>query len=348
MDSAITAMEATMKEALFYRKLEGGLVACSLCSQFCRVEPGKRGRCGVRENRDGTLLSLAYGRLIAQNVDPIEKKPLYHFHPASRSYSIATVGCNFHCSFCQNADISQAPQEIRGIYGRQVSPAEVVSGAKQHRCASISYTYTEPTVFMEYALDVAQEAREAGLANVFVTNGYMTREALEAAAPCLDAANVDLKSFEDRFYTDYCGARLKPVLQSIERMKELGIWVEVTTLLIPGLNDSPDELRRLAGFLVGLDPGIPWHVSRFHPTYRLTDRPVTPVKTLQTARHIGLEAGIHHVYIGNIPGDAGENTYCPRCKRLLIERFGYTVQVRAIEGGKCLHCGTVVGGIGMP
>lgn len=334
-----------MKEAMFYRKLDGSEVACFLCAQYCRIEPGKRGQCGVRENRDGTLLTLVYGKLIAQNVDPIEKKPLYHFYPATKSYSIATVGCNFRCLFCQNADISQAPREYKTIFGQTTSPETVVAQAQKAHCATISYTYTEPTIFMEYALEVARKAHDVGMKNVFVSNGFMTKEALEAIAPYLDAANVDLKAFSKSFYSEQCGAQLKPVLKTLERMKKRGIWLEVTTLLIPGLNDNPDELRQLAGFLAALDPGIPWHVSRFHPTYLLADRPSTPVRTLHLAREIGLEAGLNYVYTGNVPGDDGENTYCHQCKGLLIERYGFSIQRRALKDGRCEKCGTPLGGV---
>lgn len=332
---------------MFYRKLDNSRVACFLCAQSCRIDPGKRGLCGVRENRDGTLLTLVYGRLIAQNVDPIEKKPLFHFYPATRSYSIATVGCNFHCLFCQNADISQAPREYNAIYGQTTAPEDVVAQAQKTGCSTISYTYTEPTIFMEYALDVARKAHEVDILNVFVSNGYMTKEALEAVSPYLDAANVDLKGYSDEFYSQQCGAHLKPVIKTLEGMKKRGVWLEVTTLLIPGLNDNPMELRQLAGFLAGLDPGIPWHISRFHPTYRLTDRPSTPVKTLHMAREIGQEAGLHYVYTGNVPGDDGENTYCHQCKGMLIQRYGFSIQRRSLKEGKCLQCGTPLQGVGI-
>jgi pyruvate formate lyase activating enzyme len=337
-----------MKEALFYRGIEDDRVACFLCSQFCRIDPGGRGLCGVRENQNGRLVSLVYAKLIAQHVDPIEKKPLYHFFPGTRSYSIATRGCNFRCTFCQNADISQVPHGGRIASGRDIAPREVVLQAQRTGCVSISYTYTEPTIFMEYALDVARLATEAGIKNVFVSNGYISREALEAVKPYLDGANIDLKAFSERFYTEQCGAHLKPVLNTIEHMKQLGIWVEVTTLLIPGLNDSPGELREIASFLAGLDPGLPWHISRFHPTYRLTDLPVTPLKTLQTAREIGFEAGLRYVYTGNVPGDEGENTYCPQCRRMLVERLGFNSRMTGLYNGTCRQCGTPMEGVGIP
>jgi pyruvate formate lyase activating enzyme len=336
-----------MKEAMLYRKLEDKQTECFLCAQRCRINPGKRGKCGVRENSGGTLWSLVYGKLIAQNIDPIEKKPLFHFLPGTRSYSIATAGCNLRCLFCQNSDISQLPRDLKAIYGQDVSAKVLAEHARQTGCASISYTYTEPTIFMEYALDVARDARDFGLKNIFVSNGFMTEEALDAATPYLDAANVDLKAFNDDFYVQQCGARLQPVLRTLEGMKKRGIWLEVTTLLIPGLNDNTEELRELANFLVGLDPDIPWHVSRFHPTFKMTDRPMTPIKTLQKAREIGLEAGLRYVYTGNVPGDKGENTYCHVCKALLIERLGYSLKKHQLEGGSCTQCGQSLAGVGL-
>ena len=336
-----------MHEATCYEKLEESKVHCFLCSQHCNIKPGKRGKCGVRENRDGTLWSLVYGRLIAQHIDPIEKKPLYHFFPGSRSYSIATAGCNFSCLFCQNADISQGPRELKTIFGQNAPPEEVVSEASRSGCASISYTYTEPTIFMEYALDASKLAHEHGIKNVFVSNGFMTEQSLQLIAPYLDAANVDLKAFTDDFYKKQCGARLDPVLKTLQRMKKAGIWLEVTTLLIPGLNDDEKQLRQLAGFLVELDHQIPWHVSRFHPTYRLTDRPSTPVSTLHKARQIGIEAGLAYVYTGNVPGDDGENTFCHECGSLLIRRTGFSMLKQGLEQANCRKCGAELAGVGI-
>lgn len=336
-----------MHEAKCYEKLEDSKVHCFLCSQHCNIKPGKRGKCGVRENRDGTLWSLVYGRLIAQHIDPIEKKPLYHFFPGSRSYSIATAGCNFSCLFCQNADISQGPRELKTIFGQSVRPEVVVGEANRSNCKSISYTYTEPTIFMEYALDASRMAHEHGIKNVFVSNGFMTKQSLQLIGPYLDAANVDLKAFTDDFYKNQCGARLDPVLKTLHRMKEAGIWLEVTTLLIPGLNDDERQLRQLTRFLVELDHQIPWHVSRFHPTYRLTDRPPTPVSTLHRAREIGLEAGLSYVYTGNVPGDDGENTYCHECGSLLIKRMGFSMRKEGLEQAKCRKCGAAPAGVGM-
>ena len=336
-----------MKKALLWEKKEKQKVKCFLCAHGCLISPGKRGICGVRENREGLLYSLVYGLLIAQNVDPIEKKPLFHVYPGSLSYSIATVGCNFKCSFCQNADISQSVADHNRITGREVSPETVVQSAMAARCKSIAYTYTEPTIFYEYALDVARLAFNESMINVFVSNGYMSSECLDGISPYLAAANVDLKSFRDKYYKEQCKARLQPVLDSLKKMKELGVWVEVTTLLIPGLNDSDEELRDIARFLLELGPETPWHISRFWPTYKLTDVPPTPVRSVQHAREIGLEEGLHFVYTGNLPGDEGEKTYCPVCKTVLIDRAGYTIHGNNIVGGECSACGHKVPGLGV-
>ncbi len=254
-----------IKEAMLYEKLDGGSVRCALCSHRCKIAPSKRGVCGVRENREGTLYTLVYGPVIAASVDPIEKKPIYHLYPGSESYSIAAVGCNFSCTFCQNHEISQMPRESGRIAGREMTPREVVKEAIDSSSKSISYTYTEPTIFFEFAQDTGRIAREEGLKNIFVTNGFMTEEALEAASAWLDAANVDLKSFRDDFYKRHCGARLEPVLQTLRGMKKQGIWVEVTTLVIPTLNDDEGELREIAAFIRSLGEDVPWHVSRFFP-----------------------------------------------------------------------------------
>ena len=278
------------KGATLYKGLEGKKVQCLACAHYCQIPEGKTGICGVRKNYSGKLHLLVYGRAIAVNVDPIEKKPLYHFLPTIPVYSIGTIGCNFRCQFCQNADIAQMPADHKGvIMGDPVTPQEVVAAADKSGCHSISYTYTEPTVFFELAYDTAKIAHQRGIRNVFVTNGYMTAEALEMIEPYLDAANVDLKAFSDRYYKELCGAKLKHVQKTLKHMKALGIFVEVTTLIVPGLNDDRTELKELAEFIANdLGTDTPWHISRFHPTYKLTDRPATPVKTLTMAREIGL------------------------------------------------------------
>jgi pyruvate formate lyase activating enzyme len=335
-----------MIEARLYEKKEDKKVRCFLCHHHCLIKEGQRGICWVRENREGTLYSLVYGKPIATHVDPIEKKPLFHFLPGTFSFSLATSGCNFRCLFCQNADISQA-REQKIIRGEKRTPEEMVSAALDSGCRSISYTYTEPTIFFEYAQDIALLASAQGLKNVFVTNGYMTTEALEAIHPHLQAANVDLKAFTEEFYRTHCGAKLGPVLESLQAMKKMGVWVEITTLIIPTRNDSPEELKALAQFISReLGPETPWHISRFHPDYRLTDLPLTPIKTLQRAWEIGKEAGLRYVYTGNVPGDRGEKTYCYQCGYLLLDRYGFSILKNNLSQGKCPQCQTILDGIG--
>ena len=333
-----------MKEAYLYEKENTNRVRCLLCHHRCLIREGAKGICGVRENQNGTLISLVYGKVIARHVDPIEKKPLFHFLPNSSSFSIATAGCNFKCRFCQNADISQMPSDFQQISGVEMAPAAIVAEALARRCQTISYTYTEPTIYFELAVDTARLAVSKGLKNVFVSNGYMTEECLQEIHPDLHAANVDLKSFRDDFYRSQCGARLAPVLETLRTMKRMGIWLEVTTLIIPGHNDSPEELRDLSGFIADLDPSTPWHVSRFHPTYRLTDAPPTPPEVIQQAKEIGHEAGLKYVYSGNLPGDEGEKTFCHGCGELLIDRFGFAVQANRIRNNHCPTCGVDIPG----
>jgi len=334
-------------EAYLYEPLKDNGVKCNLCNHRCHIKSSRRGICGVRENRAGVLQTLVYGKVIARHIDPIEKKPLFHFLPGSLSYSIATVGCNFKCRFCQNADIAQMPSDENGrIVGDAFTPEDVVAAALKGDCKTIAYTYTEPTVYFEFAYDTARLATEKGIRNVFVTNGYMTEEALQMIHPFLDAANVDLKAFTEDFYKTYCQARLAPVKETLKRMKSLGIFLEVTTLLIPGLNDDRKELEALAAFLsdsLGVD--TPWHISRFHPTYQLTDRSPTPVKTLDMARNIGMTAGLKYVYTGNVPGDRGEKTFCSQCGEILIDRWGFNVQKNRITNGMCPQCGWKIEGV---
>jgi len=337
-----------MKEALFWTAdtEQENTVHCNLCAHHCRIKEGKRGLCAVRENRAGKLHSLVYGRLIAEHVDPIEKKPLFHFQPGSRAYSISTVGCNFRCLHCQNYDISQYPHAHNGeIAGREQSAEEVVDEAIRTGCASVCYTYVEPTIFYEFARDCGMLAHDRGLKNVFVSNGYMTEETARDLAGFLDGINIDIKAFTDDFYKKVCKARLQPVLDSVRRLYELDVWVEVTTLLIPGLNDSPEELRDIAAFIRSVSPEIPWHVTAFRPTYKMMDRPSTPVSTLRMAREIGLEAGLLYVYEGNIPGEGGENTYCPSCGHELIGRFGFSIRDNRLQDGACPDCGQRIAGV---
>ena len=337
-----------MKEASFYKRIDDEklVVQCFLCNHHCRVKDGRRGLCQVRENREGILYSLVYGRLISENIDPIEKKPVFHLLPGSLSYSISTVGCNFRCLHCQNYDISQYPSLHNGeIAGFLRTPEEIVETAKKQGCKSISYTYVEPTIFYEFAFDTARLAKEQGIKNIFVSNGYTSPEATREIAPFLDANNIDLKAFTDKFYKEVCGARLKPVLDTIILMKELGVWVEVTTLVIPGWNDSDKELQDIARFIRSVNPEIPWHVTRFYPTYKMTDRGGTPTETIERARKIGLAEGLKYVYTGNLPGLEGENTFCPECSEKLITRTGFKSSISGMKKNKCIACETEVAGI---
>jgi len=327
-----------MKEAFFYAGTADAAVQCSLCQHRCRIADGKRGVCGVRENRGGVLYSLVYGRLVAEHVDPIEKKPLYHFLPGSRSYSIATPGCNFRCPWCQNWQISEA-HGIRD-FARipAVPPERIAERAVETRCRSVSYTYTEPTIFMEYALDVARLSKQSGLKNVFVTNGYESPEAVQAMTGLIDAANVDLKSFSAERYRRDCGARLDLVLETIRNLYAAGIHLEITTLIVPDQNDSPGELRQIAGFVAGLSLDMPWHVSRFHPQYKVTDRGPTPAATMQRAVAAGRAAGLRYVYAGNISLADAHDTVCPQCGETVIRRGGFGAADCRLNGTRCPRC----------
>ncbi len=324
-----------------------GAVRCVACAHRCLIRPGRAGICHVRENQDGRLVTTVFGEAVAANADPIEKKPLFHFYPGSVAFSIATMGCNFHCLHCQNWAISQAVRDARTVRSFHFPPEEVVAAALAGGSRSIAYTYTEPTVFIEYVLATAGRAREAGLANVLVSNGYQTPEALDLLAPVTDAANVDLKSFSDAFYRRVLGARLAPVLETLTGMKARGIWLEVTTLMIPTLNDDPAELTALAEWIAReLGPETPWHVSRFFPTYRLTDLDPTPVATIRRAVQIGQAAGLKHVYSGNV-ADGEEDTRCAGCGTILIRRFGFRAEKAALVEGRCGRCGRSLAGVGM-
>ena len=336
-----------MKEAMLYQKLDGDKVRCQLCAHYCVITNGKKGICQVRENRDGTLYTLVYGRTITQNVDPIEKKPLYHFYPGSQAFSIGTPGCNMHCDWCQNWEISQMPREQHFIAGYELSPADIVSAAKKSACRSIAYTYTEPTIFFEYSYDTAKLAREAEIANIYVSNGYMSAEMLELFHPWLDAVNIDLKTFRDETYRQYTGGKLQPVLDSLKKIHDYGIWLEVTTLVIPGVNDDPQELQEIAEFIATeLGTDTPWHVSRFYPQYKLQQTPPTPPDTLHRAGEIGRAAGLNYVYLGNLSEET--DTCCPACGKVLIRRSGFGISSNQVDNnGCCPDCGEAIAGVGM-
>ncbi len=337
-----------LKEAMLYEKLENGRVRCFLCSHGCVIEDGHMGICNVRENRDGVLYTKTYGRTISRAVDPIEKKPLFHVWPGSRSFSIATPGCNLRCDWCQNAEISQMPRQQHFNAGMPAVPADIVHEAQNAGCRTIAYTYTEPTIFFEYSHDTSILAHDAGLANVYVTNGFMSAEMLELYHPYLDAANVDLKAFRDETYRNHVGGRLQAVLDNMKRMKDYGIWLEVTTLLIPGINNDPNEIRDIVRFIANdLGRDTPWHISRFFPTYKMTDIPPTPVAALEEAHDIAAEEGLNYIYLGNVHSKDGENTKCPDCGATVIHRQGFGRIVNDLVDGCCPGCNTSIPGLGM-
>jgi pyruvate formate lyase activating enzyme len=335
-----------MKEALLYIRLENLAVHCQLCAHGCKIRESKFGFCGVRQNIKGILYTHNYGKLVALNVDPVEKKPLNHFFPGSLAFSIASAGCNFHCGFCQNWQISQL-NFIKDHPGEDFSAAKVVELAKQHNCKSIAYTYTEPTIFFEFALETAILAKQAGLANIFVTNGYMTDKAIAMLKPYLDAANVDLKFFKESSYEKICAARLAPVLDSIRRLREAGVWIEITTLVIPGENDSCEELSGIAKFIAGISKDIPWHVSAFHADYKFSAYPNTPEQTLKLAYDLGKSQGLGYVYAGNVYG-WGQDTLCNQCQRVIIKRVGFDITESNLSGNKCVFCQSTLPGVFYP
>ena len=332
-----------MHQARFYHTI-GADIQCELCLHQCVIKNNRFGRCGVRKHIDGVLYSTIYRKLVAEQIDPVEKKPLFHVWPGSLTYSLATKGCNFRCLHCQNYSISQVSEDLRLYQGLEKSPQEVVTQALSSGCRSISYTYVEPTVFFEYAYDCCVKARQHNLGNLFISNGYMGKGAASLLAPVLDGINIDLKSFRESFYQDICGATLQPVLDNICFFRAQGVWVEVTTLVVPGLNDSDEELHDIASFLAATDPDIAWHVSGFRPTYKMQDRPPTSPATLIKAREIGLSHGLRHVYVGNLRNVGGEDTYCPGCSAVLIKRAGFHVLSNQMQSGLCPDCGNKIAG----
>ena len=331
------------------KKLADGRILCEACNQHCKIHAGEYGLCGIRKVENGQLNLLTYGLAAAVNVDPVEKKPMFHFLPGSSAFSFGTVGCNFSCKFCQNYDISQYPKEHHHeIVGRKLAPQSAVDLALENGCQSIAYTYNEPVVFFEYTYDTAKIAHEAGLKNIYVTSGYETHKAIDTIAPFLDGMNIDIKGYSQSFYKEICGAALKPVLDTIQYAHKKGIWIETTTLLIPGHNDSDEEIRAIAKFQADLDLSMPWHISAFHPMCKMLDVPPTPPETLRRAYDIGKDAGLKYVYVGNIDDEARESTYCPGCGQLVIDRSGHIGQYvtnHLNKEGVCPSCGYKVEGV---
>ena len=334
----------SLREAMYYEKLPEKKVRCVLCPSRCVLKEGQRGACRVRANIDGILRTLVYGRLVAVHNDPIEKKPLNHFMPGTRAFSIATAGCNLGCVFCQNWQISQAyPEKAQFM---RATPESVVAMAKRQNCQSIAYTYTEPTIFYEFMLDCAKLARKQGLKNVWITCGYINPEPLKELCQVMDAANIDLKGYSEEFYNEYCRASLKPVLETLKQARAAGLWIEVTNLVIPGANDRPEMIRAMCRWhMKHMGADVPLHFSRFFPRYRLLDRSPTPPATLRTAAEIAQAEGIHHVYLGNIATDIGRDTVCPACGQVCIARQGYFIRRNDLREGKCPKCGTVIKGV---
>lgn len=344
-----------MQEAVLYKKLNSGKVKCLACNWYCEISDSKTGICSVRGNKDGKLYLLTYGKVTAVHIDPVEKKPLFHFLPGTEIFSIGTFGCNFGCEFCQNWSISQASKSTNKDFdkvkkfidksSRELPVSEVINICRERNIPSIAYTYNEPTIFSEYAYDIAKEAKKYNIKNVYVSNGFLSKETLDFMGKCLDGINIDLKAFREETYRKICKAKLPEVLDTIKEVARRKIWVEITTLVVHGLNDSEEELKQIANFIASVGKDIPWHVTAFHPDYKMTDRNSTPIKTLEMAHDIGIKTGLRYVYTGNVPGMDYESTYCPNCHELLIKRWGMSVEENRLEKGKCSKCGTKIAGI---
>ncbi len=330
--------------ARFWEKGEQKRVKCMLCPRECQVADVERGYCGVRENQGGSYQTLVYGALCSANVDPIEKKPLFHYLPGTTAFSIATAGCNIECKFCQNWQISQfRPEQVNSV---EVPPERLVATCRASGCPTIAYTYSEPVIFYEYMHDTAALGRARGVGSVMISNGYIQEKPLRELCRHLTGVKIDLKAFTETFYAEQCAGELKPVLKVLEILKDIGIWFELVVLIIPTLNDSPDEIEQMSRWVLEhLGPDVPMHFTRFHPTYRITNLPRTPVSTIERCRKIALDAGVHYVYTGNVRMHPGENTYCHHCKKEIIKRVGFRVVANRIKDGKCPDCGTKIPGI---
>jgi pyruvate formate lyase activating enzyme len=333
-----------VREARYYERLKDNKVECQLCPKKCGVADQERGYCGVRENRGGTYQTLVYGRLCSRNIDPIEKKPLFHYIPGTTAYSVATAGCNMECKFCQNWEISQfRPEQVPALH---LSPASTAEDAKRASSPTIAYTYSEPVVFYEYMYDTAAEARKLGIGSVMITNGFIEEKPLRDLCKVLTGIKVDFKAFTEKFYKETCNGELKPVLHSLEVLHDVGIWLELVVLIVPTLNDSDEENKSMAQWIrKNLGDSVPVHFTRYHPTYKIKNISPTPVATLERLRNIALDEGLKFVYAGNVPGHPGEDTYCPSCKEILIKRTGYYIGYNKIKDGKCPKCSAPIPGV---
>lgn len=336
--------EPPLKEVMYYKKLANQRIECEICPKRCKIADLERGYCGNKENRGGTYYSLVYSRPCAIHTDPIEKKPLFHYLPGTLAFSIATAGCNFECRFCQNWNMAQfRPEQLKNYH---ITPKGIVDIAKREGCTTIAYTYSEPVVFYEYMYDIAGLAQKEGIGNVMISNGFINKKPLVDLCKHLTAVKIDLKAFTERFYSETCSGELRPVLDTLEVLKKINIWYEIVVLIVPTLNDSEEEITKMSRWIKDrLGADVPVHFSRFYPTYKIKNLPPTPIRTLERARKTGLDMGLNYVYIGNVPGHEGENTYCPRCKNLIIKRIGYTVLKTDIEGGRCKYCQNPISGI---
>ncbi len=330
------------KKALYYKKLKNRIVQCQLCPHFCVLKDRERGKCNVRENRKGSLYTLVYGKLCSMNLDPIEKKPLYHFLPGEQAMSIATVGCNLKCLHCQNWEISQSKPEHYSFLN--LSPRQIAEKTKDSGSRIIAYTYTEPTIFYEYMLDTAKLAKKQGIKNVIVSNGFINPAPLKELCRYIDGANIDVKG-NARFYQEVCGGRIEPILEAVKILHNEGVWTELTNLIIPGYNDNEKDIRFIVDFVKSLDKNIPLHFSAFYPCYKMTNAPSTPAVTIVKARDIALKAGLDYVYTGNISDVEGSTTYCPKCKKGAIARYGYAITENNIVNGRCRFCKEKIAGV---
>ncbi|MCP4677792.1 MAG: AmmeMemoRadiSam system radical SAM enzyme [Deltaproteobacteria bacterium] len=324
--------------------MKNNKIRCTLCPRKCEVADRERGTCGVRENVDGVYYTLVHSNPCSLNNDPIEKKPLFHYRPGTKSFSMATAGCNIECRFCQNWQISQfRPEQVAS---RQATPEQIVSGARRNGSRSIAFTYSEPVVFYEYMRDICLAAEGTGIGRVMISNGYILKKPLQELLPHMDAVKIDFKAFSESFYRDVCSAHLRPVLDTLVEIRRAGVWLEMVMLVVPTLNDDASELKAMCRWIMQkLGPDVPIHFTRFHPMYKIKNLPPTPVKTLERARKTALDAGLNFAYAGNVPGHPGENTFCPKCRKTLIERDGYFIAKNHIKNGRCPHCNVKVAGV---